>query len=142
MTLSHHKNSFRISYQFEALPEEVGREKSTRKGHILSQEEQLVSEAPRTLEPALQISIFGKPDCDLCKSTQRKVEFFLSKWNLRDQVKLRFHDLTTVEGLAEGAYYNATDIPTTLVLAGGQAVARWEVTIPPSEELRQALTES
>jgi len=90
----------------------------------------------------LQINIFGKPDCALCKSTQRKVEFFLGKWELQEQVKLHFHDLTTVEGLMEGAYHNATEVPTTLVLADGSVVARWEVTIPPSEELRRALTGS
>jgi len=100
-----------------------------------------VSEGATERKPSVSISIFGKPDCDLCKSAQRKVEFFLNKWNLSDQVHLRFHDLTTVEGLTEGAYHNATDIPTTLVLAQGQAVARWEVTIPPSEELRRALTQ-
>ena len=91
---------------------------------------------------ALQINIFGKPDCALCKSTQRKVEFFLGKWELQERVELNFHDLTTVEGLMEGAYHNATEVPTTLVLADGSIVARWEVAIPPSEELRQALTGS
>ena len=91
---------------------------------------------------ALQINIFGKPDCALCKSTQRKVEFFLGKWELEERVKLNFHDLTTVEGLMEGAYHNATEVPTTLVLADGSVGARREVAIPPSEELRRALTES
>lgn len=91
-------------------------------------------------ERNLQVSIFGKPDCDLCKSAQRKVEFFLSKWNLTERVALRFHDLTTVEGLSESAYHDATDVPSTLVFVDGRIVARWDLTIPPSDELRQALT--
>lgn len=96
---------------------------------------------PDAQTPNLQVRIFGKPDCELCKSTQRKVEFFLSKWNLRERVPLLFHDITTVEGLTEGAFLNATEIPSTLVTAGGAVVARWEATIPPSEELRRALTQ-
>jgi glutaredoxin len=93
------------------------------------------------LRTHFEISIFGKPDCDLCKSAERKVAFFLNQWDLRDRVALRFHDLTTVEGLTEGAYHNATDVPTTLVLADGRTVARWDIVMPPSEELRRALTE-
>jgi len=95
----------------------------------------------QTPKANLQVHIFGKPDCDLCKSAQRKVEFFLAKWNLRDQVPVRFVDMSTVEGLTEGAFFNATEIPSTLVLADGTVVARWEATIPPSEELRRALTQ-
>jgi len=90
---------------------------------------------------SFRISIFGKPDCALCKSARRKVEFFLSKWSLRGQVPLRFHDLTTVEGLTEGAYYDATDIPATLVLTDSKVVARWDASIPSSGELHRALTQ-
>ena len=90
----------------------------------------------------LQVTVFGKPDCDLCKSARRKVEFYLNKWELAEQVEVRFLDITTVEGLTESAYYNATDIPTTLVFRAGQDVARWEHVMPDSEELHRALTES
>ena len=48
----------------------------------------------------------------------------------------------TVEGLSESAYHDATDVPSTLVFADGRMVARWDLTIPPSDELRQALTGS
>jgi hypothetical protein len=90
----------------------------------------------------LRVSIFGKADCDLCQSTKRKVEFFLSKWGMADRVEVRFHDVDTLDGLTEGAYFDATDVPTTLVLAQGNLVARWDASIPPSEELRQALNGS
>ncbi len=90
----------------------------------------------------LQVTIVGKPDCDLCKSAHRKVEFFLGKWEMSEQVTVRFLDVTTLDGLTESAYLNATEVPTTLVFRDGQDVARWEQTIPPSEGLRQALTES
>lgn len=97
--------------------------------------------APMEGERNLQVSIFGKPDCALCKSAQRKVEFFLGKWNLTERVALHFHDMTTVEGLSESAYHDATDVPSTLVFANGRVVARWGLTIPTSDELRQALTQ-
>ena len=101
-----------------------------------------MTESARTDGSGVRISIFGKSDCALCKSAQRKVEFFLAKWNLADRIQLTFHDVATLEGLTEGAYHNATDIPATLVLAEGNLIARWDAAIPPSEELRQALTES
>jgi hypothetical protein len=87
----------------------------------------------------LHIRIFGKPDCGLCQSAKHKVEFFLAKWQLASQVPVHFFDMSTVDGLAEGAYYEATDIPTTLVLTNGQVVGRWQAAVPPSEELLQAL---
>ena len=89
----------------------------------------------------LRIHIFGKPDCGLCQSAKRKVEFFLNKWQLAAQVPVRFFDMTTVDGLAEGAYYEATEIPTTLVVTNGQIVGRWQAAVPPSEELLRALTQ-
>ncbi len=89
----------------------------------------------------LRVSIFGKADCDLCQSAKRKVQFFLNKWDMTDRVELRFHDVDTLDGLTEGAYFDATDVPATLVLAQGNLVARWDASIPPSEGLRQALTE-
>jgi len=97
---------------------------------------------PQQETAQLRVAIFGKPDCDLCKSARRKVEFFLSKWEMADRVEVQFLDVTTVEGLTESAYHNATDIPTTLVLRNGEHVARWEQVMPPSQELRRALTES
>lgn len=97
--------------------------------------------SPKTQQLELRIHIFGKPDCGLCESTQRKVEFFLAKWKLAGQVPVRFFDMTTVDGLAEGAYYDATETPTTLVLTNGRVVGRWHAAVPPSEELRQALAQ-
>jgi thiol-disulfide isomerase/thioredoxin len=102
-----------------------------------------VSEASSAGNQQLQvhIRIFGKPDCGKCETTKNKVEFFLAKWNLAGRVPVRFFDMSTVDGLAEGAYYEATDIPTTLVLTNGQVVGRWQAAVPPSEELLQALTQ-
>ena len=101
-----------------------------------------MTDAAPTEDNRFRISIFGKPDCALCKSAQRKVEFFLGKWQLGDRIELKFHDMSTLEGLTEGAYYDATDIPATLVVARGNVLARWDAVIPSSEELRRALTES
>ncbi len=81
------------------------------------------------------IKVFGKPDCAKCKTTKNKLEFFLPKWNVSDQVKMSFYNMDTVEGLAEGAFYNVDNIPTTLVEKDGKEIKRWELEVPPSGEI-------
>ena len=81
------------------------------------------------------IKVFGKPNCAKCKTTKNKLEFFLPKWNVSNQVKMYFYDMDTVEGLAEGAFYDVGNIPTTLVEKDGKEIKRWELVVPPSKEV-------
>ena len=81
------------------------------------------------------IKVFGKPNCAKCKTTKNKLEFFLPKWNVSNQVKMSFYDMDTVDGLAEGAFYDVDNIPTTVVEKDGKEIKRWELEVPPSKEI-------
>ena len=81
----------------------------------------------------MQIRIFGKNGCAKCISTKNKFNFFISKYNLTEKIKLIFHDLETLEGMTEGAYHNVYKIPTTILEKDGQVLARWEGEIPRSQ---------
>jgi hypothetical protein len=85
----------------------------------------------------VKIKIFGKQDCDACKSTKGKFDLFLSKWDKRDNVEIVFFDLDTVEGLTEAAMFDATDVPTTIIENNGKEVARWEKKVPMSQDFKQ-----
>ena len=81
------------------------------------------------------IKLFGKPGCAKCQTTKNKLEFFLPKWNVSNQVKMSFYDMDTVEGLAEGAFYDVDNVPTTIVEKDGKEIKRWELEVPSSKEM-------
>lgn len=87
----------------------------------------------------LKISIFGKPNCAKCKTTKNKLSHFLSQWELDHRVQLVFQDMETVDGRAEGAFYDVNNIPTTLIESDGRELARWDGEVPNSQEVRAAL---
>ncbi len=90
----------------------------------------------------MMVAIFGKEDCELCKATRKKVAFFLSKWGLTKQVVIEFYDLSTVDGMAEGAFYDVLEIPTTIIFNNGTSLARWEGKLPPSRDIGAHLQNS
>ena len=49
---------------------------------------------------------------------------------------LAFFDMETVDGRAEGAFYDVHAIPTTIIRQNGRDVARWEGEVPDSAELK------
>ena len=86
------------------------------------------------------ISIFGKTGCAKCSTTKHKLSHFLTAWELQEQVSLTFHDLETVDGRAEGAFYDvATALPVVVVEKEGRQVARWDGKVPNSEEVKLLL---
>ncbi|MHC4711812.1 MAG: YbbN family protein [Planctomycetota bacterium] len=88
----------------------------------------------------MHIEVFGKQDCALCESTKRKILHFIRKWGHAGRVDFAFVDMDTVDGLAEGAFRDVNEIPTTIVSDDGKAFGRWEGAVPPSEEVREALS--
>ena len=91
-------------------------------------------------EAKTRVSIFGKQECAKCRTTKRKVDHFLAKWQFEHAVSMIFHDLDTVDGLAEGLFYDVDDaLPVTIIEARGRNVARWEGRVPNSQELRLCL---
>ena len=87
------------------------------------------------------IEIYGKQDCELCKSARKKVVHFLDRWKLNDSVQVVFQDVETVEGAAEGDYFDVFEIPSVLLKQDRNSViARWDGRAPPSTELQQRLS--
>jgi thiol-disulfide isomerase/thioredoxin len=87
----------------------------------------------------MEVKVFGKPGCEYCKTTMKKFETFLGRWNIDEsKVKLSFFDMeTTVDGLAEGAFYSVTKIPATVIERDGNILKRWDGAVPLSEEFRE-----
>jgi len=91
----------------------------------------------------MEVKVFGKPGCEFCKTTVKKFETFLGRWGINDsQVKLAFFDMeTTVDGLAEGAFYGIAKIPATVIEKDGQIIKRWDGVVPLSEEFKEIFAE-
>lgn len=87
------------------------------------------------------INVFGKQKCAKCKTTKNKLQHFISHWQLDHAVRMVFHDLETVEGLAEGAFHDVRDIPLTIVETNGRSMARWDGEVPNSQKLKLVLEE-
>ncbi len=88
----------------------------------------------------MRVDVFGNEDCAICASTKRKIEHFLHKWGYKETVDIAFVNMDTVEGMAEGAFHDVLEIPTTIISADGKAHGRWEGVVPPSEEVRGVLS--
>ncbi len=87
------------------------------------------------------IEIYGKQDCELCESAKKKVAHFLEKWRMNDAVQVVFHDMETVEGAAQGDFFDVFEVPTVLLKQDADSVlARWDGQVPPSDELQRRLS--
>ncbi|KPJ67958.1 hypothetical protein AMJ44_06995 [candidate division WOR-1 bacterium DG_54_3] len=85
----------------------------------------------------MEVKVFGKPGCEYCKTTVKKFETFFGRWNIdQSVVKLNFFDMETVDGLAEGAFYSVTKVPSTVIEREGAILARWDGKVPLSEEFK------
>ena len=90
----------------------------------------------------MEINVFGKPGCEFCKTTMKKFETFLQRWKIDPaQVNLKFHDMETVDGLAEGAYYSVIKIPSTVIRKNGESLARWDGKVPLSQEFKDLFSD-
>jgi hypothetical protein len=91
------------------------------------------------MEGRMYIEVYGKLNCKLCKSAQKKLAHFLNKWQVAEQVDIRFQDMETIDGAAEGAFYDVLEIPATLVKDGDAVLWRWDHMQPDSRELFEVL---
>ena len=87
----------------------------------------------------MNVKIFGREECNLCKATLKKFKFYIDKHKLKKKVTLTYYDLDTVDGVAEASYLDALDMPTTIIEKDGIEVARWEKKIPIVAEFRKYL---
>jgi thiol-disulfide isomerase/thioredoxin len=91
---------------------------------------------------SLEVKVFGKPGCEFCKTTMKKFETFINRWKIdTSKVNLQFFDMETVDGMAEGAFYSVTDIPSTVIERANELVVRWDGKVPLSEEFKDHLAE-
>jgi thiol-disulfide isomerase/thioredoxin len=93
-------------------------------------------------ETAMEIHVYGKEGCKLCKSASKKLQVLLKRWDMESEHEIVFMDMETEYGAAEGDFFDVFDIPTVLVMEDKLAVrARWDgQPSPPADELYAALS--
>jgi thioredoxin-like negative regulator of GroEL len=85
----------------------------------------------------MKFEVYGKSTCAKCKSTKDKLTHLLGKADAAGDVALAFHDVETVEGMAEGAFNDVRSVPTVILRSDeGEPLARWEGILPPSGEVQ------
>jgi glutaredoxin len=89
----------------------------------------------------VKVTVFGRSDCDACKSAIAKMEYFSRKWGKSGEVAIDFFDMDTVEGLSEGAWRDVYDIPTVILERQGAELARWVKQVPISQDFRKYFLE-
>ncbi len=89
----------------------------------------------------MKIKVFGKNGCAKCETTKNKIKHFITKWEVDKKVTLSFHDMDTIDGMAEGAYNDVLQVPTTILEKGDKIIARWEGEVPHSEKIKEYITE-
>ena len=85
------------------------------------------------------ISIFGKEGCAKCSTTKNKIRHFMTQWEMDHKVEIVFHDMDTLDGRAEGAFYDVQDVPLTIIAQNGRQLARWDGEVPNSRSVKAAL---
>ena len=84
----------------------------------------------------MEVIIFGKVECGKCKGAQSRAKFAIKKMGLNEAVSLRFIDLDTIDGRAEGAFHDVYDaVPVTIIREGEENLRRWEGEMPKTDEL-------
>jgi len=90
----------------------------------------------------MRFEVFGKPDCAMCRSTKDKLTHLLAKGQAAGSIGLSFVDMNSIQGRAEGAFYDVRLVPTTLLWSDDEEpLARWEGCIPPSAEIKTFLSD-
>jgi hypothetical protein len=84
----------------------------------------------------MEVIVFGKLQCGKCKGAQDRVSFLVGKMGLVEKVGVRFVDVDTVDGRAEGAFFDVYDaVPVTIIRNDGADLGRWEGEAPKTDEL-------
>jgi hypothetical protein len=83
---------------------------------------------------AVELFLFGKHECPLCKDAR---EVYSKLKESKEEVGFRYFDLDTVEGVSKAAYYNAFEIPVTIIFSGSTELKRWESEVPQYDPIRK-----
>jgi len=85
----------------------------------------------------MEVIVFGKLKCGKCKGAQSRVSFLIDKMGLNNAIPLRFVDLESVDGRAEGAFHDVYDaVPVTIIQNEGRSLGRWEGVMPKTDEMQ------
>jgi len=85
----------------------------------------------------MEVIIFGKVKCGKCKGAQKRVNVLIEKMGLNSSVPVRFVDLESVDGRAEGAFHDVYDaVPVTIIQSAGENLHRWEGVMPKTDEMK------
>lgn len=79
-----------------------------------------------------KVLIFGRLTCPVCKDAHKKVKYFKKKKHF--DAEIVYYDMETIDGLAEGAFNEVSDIPTVIIYDNKQELVRWVKKSPVSEE--------
>jgi len=91
----------------------------------------------------MTFEVFGKTNCARCKGTRNKLTHLIAKHGCNGEVDLAYHDMDTVDGMAEGAFNDVADVPTTIVWdEAGEMLTRWDGRLPPSVEVKAYLAQA
>lgn len=64
----------------------------------------------------MEVKIFGRIDCPRCAEAHRKLNRFFTERHLENVIDVRFYDIETAEGLAEGMWHEiGTRIPVVII---------------------------
>ena len=86
----------------------------------------------------MEIMVFGKQGCASCQTTKNKFEHFLNKYEYSDKVSMKFFDMETEDGLAEGAFNDVLKIPTTILKNKDDKILfRCEGQVPNRQEFEE-----
>ena len=84
--------------------------------------------------------MFTKKTCPTCRVAKELLERFIQERRLTALVLVEHHDLDTVDGLAEGAYWDVMAVPTLIIERERKVVARWDGQVPQEADLEKALS--
>ena len=85
----------------------------------------------------MEVIIFGKVKCGKCKGAQSRVTFLARKMGLSGKITVRFVDVETIDGRAEGAFHDVYDaVPVTIIRDEGVELHRWDGVMPRTEEVQ------
>ena len=88
----------------------------------------------------MKFEVYGKQNCAKCKSAKEKLQHLVRKADVEASVAMAFVDMDSIEGMAEGAFNDVSDIPTVILRSdAGEALARWDGHAPPSLEIQAYL---
>lgn len=87
----------------------------------------------------MEIDIFGKADCVKCEAAKELIKSLLCKCKLTKKIKVRYYDMETMDGMAEGAFNDVLDIPTIIFKDQDKKIARWDGHAPGINEMRSYL---